>query len=170
MSNRRLICARKAAAVLCGLLLWPALTACAGGQPTSAYSPRVAERLRTDVARVRTAAEEHRRRAAGVALNRLTRHVAAAQARGGLPAAKARRILHAADMVAEDIAALPKPARVRGAQRAGREAAHDRRRETEHKRHRSPGRDRERQHDRRRHHEGDDGEKPEGWEAHKEED
>lgn len=138
------------------------LPACGGNSDEPpAYHPGVADQLRADTADVRAAAERRKARAAQAALHRLTRHVAAAQANGQLPPHKARQILAAADLVAEDLAAM--------AARAPR---------------RPPERDKD-DHGERRHpgkgHGADDdepedwesydgkGEKPEGWEAHKKE-
>lgn len=90
------------------LALATSATAC-GDDPRPTYSSRAAEQLRVDAARVRAAAEARDVQTARTALHRLTRHVAAAQARGELPSDKARQILRAADWVAQDIAALPTP-------------------------------------------------------------
>ena len=172
MNNRRIIGPRAAVAALCGLLLGPALAACAGEEPMPGYTPRVAEQLRTGVARVRNAAEDHRQRAARVALHRLTRDVASAQARGELPAAKARRILLAADLVAEDIAALPDKT-TNGDRKRGtpaRRPTGDRHGAAESGRHRSPEHRRGDQHHRRDDRKDAGGENPEGWEAHEEDD
>jgi hypothetical protein len=171
MNHRRIVGSRAAVAALCGLLLWPALAACAGDEPRPGYSRRVAEQLRADVARVRTAAEDHRQRAARVALHRLTRHVASAQARGELPAAKVRRILLAADLVAEDIAALPDKTTGDGKPATpARRSTGDHHGAAESGRHRSPAPARKDQHHRRDDHKDDGRDKPEGWEAHKEDD
>ena len=162
--------------LLCALLLASVLVACGGDQPRATYGPQTEQQLLADVARVRTAAQGHRRHAARVALHRLTRHVAAAQADGQLPAAKARQILHAADLVAHDIAALPEPtlqqerptSRRRSDDRAGSGP-------TGQLRPHGPGPAAEpKDDDRGESHDGADDqenweqeEKPEGWEAHK---
>ncbi len=167
---------RQVPLVVACVCLSPVLVACGGSERVVTYSTEAAQQLRTDVARVRAAAEDRRHRAARVALHRLTRHVAAAQASGELPAAKARRILSAADLVAADIAALPDK------NVTGRDGQTRFRRQPTGDRGQDPGPDR---HDRAGHagggehragdgahrdaepHHDDGGEKPEGWEAHK---
>jgi hypothetical protein len=161
----------RARVVVAGVLLaGPLLAACGGAEePTGSYSARAAQQLSADVARVRTAAEDRRPGAARAALHRLTRHVAAAQANGELPPLKARRILQAADLVAEDLAALPDRSATRQT-RPVRPAP----RTTDARDRAGGARAGHRPHDHRverdggeRHRRGSGGEKPEGWEAHK---
>lgn len=93
-------------ALALGLIL--SVTAC-GDESQPTYSPRVAQQLSADADAVRAAAEAGDVDAAQRSLHTLTRHVAAAQARGEMPSDKARQILRATDWVAQDLAALPTP-------------------------------------------------------------
>lgn len=157
---------RGAARTLCTTLVCLPLVACGADASRPAYSPQASRVLRSDVAQVRAAAERGHRLDTLDALNTLTRHVATAQARGWLPSARARRILHAADLVADDVAALPVPQdqdgqRPRGGDRqsAGSDRRADEKSGREQDRGALGGRSREIQSDGR--------DKPEGWEAHK---
>lgn len=94
------------AALVLGLTI--SVTAC-GVETQPTYSPRVAQQLSADADAVRAAAEADDVEAAQRALRTLTRHVAAAQARGEIPSDKARQVLRATDWVAQDLAAFPTP-------------------------------------------------------------
>jgi hypothetical protein len=91
------------------LAMVPLLSACGDEGRAASYPAEVAHRLQADVADIRAAAQQRKLYAARVALNRLTRHVADAQASGRLSASRAREILAAADAVRQDLAALPTP-------------------------------------------------------------
>jgi hypothetical protein len=146
------------------LALTPLLTSCGGQEPAGEYAAETERQLTADAADVREAAEARRVAETRRALERLTRHVADAQAAGRLPPERARAILAATDALAEDLAALPTPTptptrdtRSPAPEKQGREPEPA-----------APQPEKGR---------GDDagppdewpgeGEKPEGWEAHK---
>ena len=86
------------------------LTAC-GGKPAAPtrMDAQTAQLLAADVAAVRSAAEQDDRASGEVALTKLTRDVAQAQAQGHLSAEKAQTILAAGGKVSEDLQAMPTP-------------------------------------------------------------
>lgn len=88
----------------CAALL---LTACGGEQHAASVDPKVRESLVAGVSRVESAARQHDRTGAEVALAGLTRDIATQQALGHLDPESAQKMLAAADRVAEDVRTLP---------------------------------------------------------------